>query len=505
LQIVGTVFGIETGARIKKLAGVSLDKYLSYYMRMALWNGSCIVNRKDSVDSFKSRRRTRGTAKSGAMAGSSRTLRVGVALTLIALAVRLLFVGAVGQRYDIRGYERWVLILGHQMPWEFHSAAGYPPGYFVISFATARLYALLTALGGGPNATLLVAMVKMPPILADIAAGWLIAGIVSMFSPRLALVAGAAWLFNPVGIIDSAYWGQIDSLYWAPAVGAIWLALLARRDDRKTLPRTAWSWIAFGVAVLIKPQAAPVGIALLAAAVFAPRNLLRRSLIGSAIGIAVGACIGWATAALFSGLIAPWSAAAWVVRELAEGTNVLSFTSVNAFNLWAVAMPFYVPDSLRIAGVSLATVGLVLLAVTVVAVVAQFARLRSDRALLEMAALLCLAGFILSTRMHERYVEGAVMLTVALIGCGRRWIAAAIILTCTTTINLLYGLAFSRLFDPADPNKSITTLNLRDFWPLVSHPLSIVNVALLAILLYGYFRDVTADTPPPRAVQATSG
>jgi len=28
---------------------------------------------------------------------------------------------------------------------------------------------------------------------------------------------------------------------------------------------------------------------------------------------------------------------------------------------------------------------------------------------------------------------------------------------------------------------------------------------LLAILLYGYFRDVTADTPPPRAVQATSG
>ena len=97
------------------------------------------------------------------------------------------------------------------------------------------------------------------------------------------------------------------------------------------------------------------------------------------------------------------------------------------------------------------------------------------------------------------------MLTVALIGCGRRWIAAAIILTCTTTINLLYGLAFSRLFDPADPNKSITTLNLRDFWPLVSHPLSIVNVALLAILLYGYFRDVTADTPPPRAVQATSG
>jgi hypothetical protein len=28
---------------------------------------------------------------------------------------------------------------------------------------------------------------------------------------------------------------------------------------------------------------------------------------------------------------------------------------------------------------------------------------------------------------------------------------------------------------------------------------------LLAILLYGYFRDITADTPPPRAVQATSG
>jgi len=439
------------------------------------------------------------------MATSSRALRLGVALTLVALAVRLLLIGAVGERFDIRGYERWVLILGHQLPWEFHSTAGYPPGYFVISFATARLYAFLTSLGGGPNATLLIAMVKLPPIVADVAAGWVIAGIASMFAPRLALVAGAAWLFNPVGIIDSAYWGQIDSLYWAPAVGSIWLALLARKDGRKMLPRTAWSWIAFGLAVLIKPQAAPVGIALIAAALCPPRNLLRQSLMGSAIGIGVSACIGWATAALFSGRIAPWDAAAWVIHELAEGTNVLSFTSVNAFNLWAVAMPFYVPDTLQVAGISLATAGLVLLGITVVAIVVHFVRLRTDRALLEMAALLCLAGFVLSTRMHERYVEGAEMLTVALIGCGKRWIAAAIILTCTATVNLFYGLAFSRLFDPADPNKSITTLNLRDFWPLVSHPLSVVNVALLAMLLYGYFREATADTPPEPVLRPASG
>jgi len=47
------VLGIRRAASIEKLSGVSLDKYLPYYMPQALWNGSCITIRKDSVDRLK--------------------------------------------------------------------------------------------------------------------------------------------------------------------------------------------------------------------------------------------------------------------------------------------------------------------------------------------------------------------------------------------------------------------------------------------------------------------
>lgn len=426
------------------------------------------------------------------MVAFDRRLRTAAVLTLAALIVRLALAGAPGQRYDVAAFAGWAISLAHQAPWQFQSGGGYPPGYFVVLLGIGRLYAFIAAHGGDQHALLLRVMVKLPPIIADLADAWLIGALAGRFAPRLALFAGAAWLFNPVAIIDSAYWGQIDSVPWAPALAALLLVLSARSHPDKTAPRFAWAWVAFAISLLIKPQAAPVGVALIVAVLFAPRDMVRRSVLGSAAGIAGGLCVGWGLAALFSGHLAPVAAARWLVHELTFATSGFSFTSANAYNLWAVALPFYIPDTVRIGGLSLASWGLALSAVSALAVVARFAQLRSDRALVELAALVSLASFMLPTRMHERYVEGALMLVIALVGCGRQWVAAGAILTITATVNLFYALVFSGLFDPYDQTKVIANANVRDFWPLVSHPLAIVNVVVFGVLLYGYLRPTNA-------------
>lgn len=65
-------------------------------------------------------------------------------------------------------------------------------------------------------------MVKLPFILSDIGLGFLIYKIVFQFKPKLATLAAAIFLFNPVLIYNSAIWGQTDSLINLLAVSGIY-------------------------------------------------------------------------------------------------------------------------------------------------------------------------------------------------------------------------------------------------------------------------------------------
>lgn len=57
-------------------------------------------------------------------------------------------------------------------------------------------------------------LVKLPQIIADVAIGWIIISLVfnQTKNTRAALVAGAAYLFNPLIIYNAAYYGRFDQL-----------------------------------------------------------------------------------------------------------------------------------------------------------------------------------------------------------------------------------------------------------------------------------------------------
>jgi Gpi18-like mannosyltransferase len=414
---------------------------------------------------------------------------IAVALTVAGLALRLAFAGAPGQSYDLAAFAGWAIDLQHHAPWDFHSFSGYPPGYFLVLLGVGKAYGALAAAGADPHDSLLRVLVKLPPIVADVADAWLIAAIARCLVPGSTLIVASAWLFNPVALIDGAYWGQIDAVPWAPALAAVLLVALAYRAESKLGARFGWAWFALCLSLLIKPQAAPLGLVLALAVVRAPSAHRRIALAGSALGIAAAALVGWALCALFSGQLSPIAAFGWLFRELTAATNGVSVTSANAFNAWSVLFPFYVPDAIRVGGVSLALIGLTLAGAATAAILVRFAQRPGSRTFVEAAALVMLACFIFSTRMHERYILGAVMLAVALAPVGTRWFIAACLLTLTTTVDLLYALAFGALFDPYDPFRPFPWVhNVRDFWPLVSHPLSLLNVMIFGVLCYAFLR-----------------
>ncbi len=404
-------------------------------------------------------------------------------------------------RNDITVFAGWALQLRTQAPWEFHGLGGYPPGYFPVLLVIGHLEEFLAGHGGDPGGLILRVLLKLPSMIMDVLNAWLIYGIARCVAPRAALAAAICWLFNPVGLIDSTFWGQIDAVCWGFALAALLCALLAARDGASTARWFAAAWMLLAISLLVKPVALTFVPVLAIFAACGHAGTLRQRIVGSAAGF-VGACaIGWGLCSLFSGIANPFGAAAWLFNELTVRSMMGvsgAYTSVNAYNIWSVVMPFYLPDTGIIAGLSVHTWSELIASAFILVILARFARLRDARALVECSLLVVFAFFLFNTRMHERYVDGAVMLAVALIGLGPRYLAFAIVFTITTSIDTLYGLRFGEFFAVQPPYGPQPGVNLRDFWPVVSHPASLINVLLFGAMLASFVRPRATEASLPR-------
>jgi Gpi18-like mannosyltransferase/predicted membrane-bound dolichyl-phosphate-mannose-protein mannosyltransferase len=405
------------------------------------------------------------------------------------LILRLLFIGSEGFHNDVSAFESWTLALRDNPPWHFYAKttfADYPPGYFVVLWVLAKVYALLgTANDGASGWPVLRMLVKLPAIAMDLVNAWVVYVIVRRYAAeKTALIAAAALALNPAAIFVSSYWGQVDSVSWGLVLVALLLVLRAGDEPAKTVPRLTWAWLAFAFSILMKPQAATLAFLLLAYPFATPDAAVRaRRLAGTAAGVVAAFAL-----ALGVGLLFHPSAdvLGWLFGRYAFGSGVYAFNSVNAFNLYALRQPFWQADdqAMVLFGLHLGTlaawgVGLVLAATGLI--VGRYLQRRDDRALLEGALLCALAFFLLATRMHERYVYGAFLLAVPLIGFGRRGGWPSIVLTVTMYLNLAYSLAYQTVME-----SHAAGVDARDLWPWVSHPAALANVVLFFWLGYRY-------------------
>jgi len=251
-------------------------------------------------------------------------------LLLLAAVTRIVMAALIpGYGVDIGCFTGWANEMYRVGPTQFYVTEGfsdYPPGYMLVLWPLGLLGSLM-----GTGATGF--MVKLPPILTDLASIALLYAFASKhLNRRSALTLAAVYALSPLVYATGAAWGQVDSL---PALLLMLIILLAFKGK--------WSWALplYVLAVLMKPQAlmfGPLGlVALIVDLVFyRDKGKVRSVLFG---------CGGAVLTAL--AVILPFSVNQdgfdWLIKLYAGTMNYYGYATVNATNLYFLFALNWIP------------------------------------------------------------------------------------------------------------------------------------------------------------------
>ncbi len=404
---------------------------------------------------------------------SSRPWASAIVLVLVgglALGVALAFIVFPGQGYagDLGSFQGWALTLAQTGPGSFYEQArmaNYPPGYMYVLWTIGAVGQGLAGLLGVPAGGVVLDLLKLPPILADLAIGALlyVAGR-RWFGPRQGLAAAALYLFIPVTWYDSAIWGQVDAVGTLVMITALILLIEGWSEPAAALAV---------VGVLVKPQDLICLVVVIP--VLVRRHVLRAGsgpvprLRGPLVGLdrmlggwlsgyqGVGRLVSSGVAggvALVLPLL-PFDIAgngpaaladvpvighvAGLVGLIANDAGQYAVLTANAFNGWALVGPAplvsaaatgglgtgsWTPDAMTVGwGMSAIALGFALLAIAALLVGIGLLLRDGPIAILLAFTVIAFAFYALPTRVHERYLfpafaSGALLCGTALVWSG---------------------------------------------------------------------------------------
>ncbi len=347
------------------------------------------------------------------------------AVLALGLAVRCLTAAKVqGYDVDIGCFRSWSDFLSQVGPLRFYQEVGfcdYPPGYLWILWA-------LGGIGQWMGTGVTEFMVKLPPILADLA---LCALLYTEGRKRLpgkaALALAALYALNPLILVTGAAWGQADAVMLLLLFLAVLFAV--RGKWAAALPL-------YVASVLAKPQAlmfGPLGLAALILHLIQHRKdeKSRASLYRDA---AIGLLLAAGTAALLAGpfVLRQEKPLAWLI-SLYQGTmGQYGYVTVNACNLYFLLGKNWVDAASSLSGGGL---GALLLSFSAVALPLLAAFLLHGRAWRQTREGrvrlwgLCILAALTALALSLLYVLGA--LTWAALG-------AVMIASCVSLFIFLY-------------------------------------------------------------------
>ena len=343
------------------------------------------------------------------------------------LAMRVAAIAAgAGYPFDIVTFQRWAARMAAGGPPAFYDPAlfaDYPPG----------LLYLLWPLGfwpGGPPGWALRA-ISIPFDLAIAVVLFMV--VARLRGSRDGLVGAALYALNPALALAGPFWGQVDALAMLPLL----LSLVAAAAGRHAL---AGSLAA--LAALVKPQVAiGLGVLVLAALAAAAKRGEWRPLL-----VTIGAAM-LTTAIVFVPFAPTPEKAAGLIRDV---TAPHPFSSLFAFNIWALATGFAISDDTPLLGVPIRLWGAIFLSTAIVLIVARLWSLvpRGPRAsgfardlatLLAITTLVAIAVYELPTRIHERYLFAVFPVLAPFVGLSKRATAAYVIFSVALTVSVLFA------------------------------------------------------------------
>lgn len=450
---------------------------------------------------------TRGTERDTRAPSLVAGTQGAVGAVLVVLALGLVFrlimtqlLPGSGFEVDLDAFRFWASDLASKGLGGFYDRDffhDYTPGYLYVLW----LIGVIGDAAGGIGD-----LIKLPPILADLAIGWLAWSMVRELGgrDRLALAAAIVAVLNPITWFDSVVWGQVDSF------GVVFLLLGLRELWRDRPERAAIFTV---VAAIIKPQ---LGILIPLVAVVTIRRALwpagghgDPSRTGRPIRILTTGLAGYLTAVVLSfpfglSVIAFSGQAPYISSGLLEQVAVAAggypYLTVNAYNPWAL-VPSDLGESLANAGrwvcdyagsadecgagtavfgqTPAVIIGTILLLATMALALFVVAR-RPDRlTLLVGLAVLALAFFVVPTRVHERYGFPFFALGVILAAISIRWRIAYIVLSVATFANMYVVL--TTLY-PDNPSIS----DWLGIGPVIRSEAGVIAVSVAHLVAFGW-------------------
>jgi Gpi18-like mannosyltransferase len=414
-------------------------------------------------------------------------------LLALALVARVAFAGAIaGFPNDIACFKSWAISASDSIIGLYNEGfIDYPPGYMYILWIVGTIRKLFDI---PYDTALYTTIVKMPPILCDVACGYLLyhlpalvlgggraapamakgrgkgpggqgasgqgagaqgaalagasggaggpvavgpgaaGGAADGGAPALSenarLLAVAFYVFNPAVYFVSTVWAQIDSVLALVVLAA--LCLLLRRQY-------AASGALYAFGCLVKPQ----GIIFLAI----PGLLLLFRLIRREAGalLAIAKEAGGGLACLFV-LLIPFEATYgwdWVIKLYTSTLGGYAYATVNAFNFYALFHGNWTPVTDKLLGLPFSAWGIAGYAVFFGLTIYYMWRAVAKGAPAHMPVLASgaiLVGVVtFGHMMHERYFFQAMLLTLAayVLGGGPWTLASYVLMSAAGFFNIL--------------------------------------------------------------------
>jgi dolichyl-phosphate-mannose--protein O-mannosyl transferase len=469
------------------------------------------------------RRRLSAYSVQAVLLVSERPTAAFLGLLFFGLALRLLLAYVVfpqaGLRTDLHLFGDWSRTLAEVGPGGFYANVAfsdYPPGYLYVLWGYGLVGQTIANLLGGPSYGLLDYWIKLPALVADcLVAVVLYRALVRWQGPRAGLLVSGAYLLTPVTWYDSALWGQVDAFgVLLLALAMIWL--IDWRPELATLAAVA----AFVVKLQFGIGLAVVAVVLLRRHLLAardpsgtsarqlglppPETWLDDRLGQGIMRLVSSALLGLAAFLL---LLVPFDletlapaglAGIPIIGDLAGfvglSTSAGAFYPVltaNAYNPWALVGPTplvtalsgnyqWTFDSLSLFGVPAVVVGAVLFLAVAAGVAVLLWRRPEPLAILVGITVLAVAFFVLPTRVHERYLFGAIGVGAMLFATSRGWRLWFVGLSAVGLINMhaILTLAFRGYGTPE--------MRALPFADLAREPLVIAFTALLSIAVLAW-------------------
>ncbi len=390
-------------------------------------------------------------------------------LLLIAFMVRFAFFSNQGYaEVDTRDFMAWFQTAADYGPRTFYTIIWYDyPPFNIYFFWIFGLLAKSLSLFG---TSLFTYVMKLPPNLFDTATSVLIFVFVwKRLDFKMALLATALYAFNPAVIFNAAVWGQFDAIYTFFLVLSLMLALTSKPE---------LSAVTFTLGILTKPQSIAL-LPLIALLIFRKgwRRLLTSILAGATTIFAVIIPFEWSNPATF-------------LSKIYFGAySGYEYTSINAFNTWALG-GLWVPDG------NLFIVGWMLFGVfTVFTLYVLHKRftVSGEQLALFSAFMLLFGFFMLPTRIHERYLFPAISILVLLVPFLKKTRLLYVVLTGTLFINEAYVLSFLNSADPFIKQGDLVVLSV-----------SLINLLVFLYVLVAMW-DEFKGRPFRITASATSG